>query len=304
MRRNLLLVVGIFGLWIILGIFLGIQLYLNDPTMGKTLPLGSAVEISVRRYLVYALLTFPVLAPCRRFPFSSDRWLVPLMAHALGAVAFALLYAAIRLLTGSAVNVGTMQPIPLSMENATKLFRSNLFEQFWMYTSIVTAALAFQYYREFRQRELRETELRRQMAEHELQVLKLQLHPHFLFNTLNGISTLMARDVKTAREMLVRLSELLRIALSHSADNEVPLKEELEFVKAYIELEQMRFGDRLAIRLEIESATLDARVPSMLIQPLVENAIQYGIAQLRSGGRLELATNRCDGKLRVRIVND
>jgi two-component system LytT family sensor kinase len=303
LRRMVLFVLGILGLWLLLGVFLGIQIYLNNPEMSRR-SLGAAVDLSLRRYLPYALLTFPILALCRRFPFTSDRWVAPLMAHGAGVVAFTVLYAPLRFLAGPPVNRETLAPVPLSFETVKILIRSNLFEQFWMYTSIVTAALAIQYYRQSRQRELREMELKRQMAEHELHVLKLQLHPHFLFNTLNGISTLMARDAKTAREMLVRLSELLRIALSHSADHEVSLREEIEFVKAYIELEQMRFGERLRARLDVDPATLDARVPNMLIQPLVENAIQYGIAQIRSGGVLDLVTDRNDGQLRIRIVND
>src|SRR4030095_140248 len=111
------------------------------------------------------------------------------------------------------------------------------------------------------------------MAEYELQVLKLQLHPHFLFNTLNGISTLMLRDTRTAREMLIRLSDLLRAALARSRENEVLLRDELEFVKAYIELEQMRFGERLRVNLGIDPRTLEARVPNILIQPLGEHGI-------------------------------
>ena len=299
-----LLVLAVLGIWLLLGSFLGIQVYLNGPATGRELSLASAVGMCVRRYLIYAFLTFPVLTLCRRFPFTSERWIVPLAVHGVGAVAFTVLYTAIRLITGSVVNAETLERVPSSLATARDLIRSSLFEQFWMYTSIVTAALAVQYYRQFRLRELRETELKRQMAEHELQVLKLQLHPHFLFNTLNGISTLMARDVKTAQEMLVRLSELLRVALSHSADNEVSLRDELEFVKAYLELEQMRFGERLKVQLDIDAATLVARVPNMLIQPLVENAIQYGIAEIRSGGNLELTTDFKDGKLRIQIVND
>lgn len=303
-RSRALFVTGVFGLWLLLGALLGFQVYLNGAEGGGGVSLSSAVGLCVRRYSIYALLTFPVLALCRRFPISSGRWAMPLLAHGLGAVGFSVLYAPLRLLLGPAVDRETLQPIPLSMEAVESLIRSNLFEQFWMYTSIVTAALAIQYYRQSRRRELREIELHRQMAEHELRVLKLQLHPHFLFNTLNGISTLMARDPRTAREMLLRLSELLRVALSHSAQHEVSLRAEIEFVKAYIDLQQMRFGERLRARFDIEADTLDARVPNMLIQPLVENAIQYGIARMRSGGSLELATHRENGKLHIRIVND
>jgi LytS/YehU family sensor histidine kinase len=173
-----------------------------------------------------------------------------------------------------------------------------------MYASMVAVIAAVQHYQTLRERELRESELRRQMAEYELQVLRLQLHPHFLFNTLNGIATLMLRDVPTAREMLIRLGELLRIALQRSRDDEVTLRDELEFVQAYLDLEQMRFGERLRVRQEIDPEALDVRVPSMLFQPLVENAIQHGILQLRAGGTLGLLVERWNGTLRIRIVND
>jgi len=303
-RSSFLLVLAVLGIWVFLGTLLGIQAYLNGSDGGTPLLLGTAISVSVRRYLVYAVLTFPGLWLCRRFPFTSQRWAVPLLAHAIGLLAFIVLYAAIRVLTLSAVNWSTLERVPSSVETAKIIMRSSLFEQFWMYWSMMTAILAIQHYRQLRQRERREAELKRQMAEYELQVLKLQLHPHFLFNTLNGIATLMSRDVKAAREMLVRLSELLRIALARSADNEVSLRDELAFVKAYLELEQMRFGERLIVQLEIEPATLDAQVPNMIIQPLVENAIQYGIALIRGGGTIMLETARQDGRLRIRVVND
>jgi len=216
-----------------------------------------------------------------------------------------VLYVILRFMMGPAVvNAVTMERQPVSWASGLNLFRSNLFEQFWMYTSLVTAILSIQHFQQLRRRELQEAELRRQMVEYELKVLKLQLHPHFIFNTLNGISALMLRDTPTAREMLLRLGDLLRVALARSQENEVLLRDELDFVTAYLELEQMRFGERLRVVLAIAPETLDARVPNMLIQPLVENAIQYGISQIRSGGSLELATRILDGKLRVRIVND
>lgn len=302
---SLRLVVLVLGIWILLGTFLGIQNYLNASPSGSSLTLAAALNRSIRRYLLYAVLTFPCLWLCRRYSFTSRRWLVPFLAHLVGVGSFMVLYAGLRLGIGPAlVNAETGASLPASWETAVDLIRSNLFEQFWMYSSIVTAILSIQHFQQLRRRELREAELRRLMAEYELQVLKLQLHPHFLFNTLNGIATLMLRDTQTAREMLLRLGDLLRIALARSRDNEVPLRDELEFVKAYMELEQMRFGERLRVSLGIASDTLEVLVPNMLIQPLVENAIQYGIAQTRSGGTLELTTGIRDGNLCVRIVND
>jgi len=104
--------------------------------------------------------------------------------------------------------------------------------------------------------------------------------------------------------MLLRLSDLLRIALSHSADNEASLREEIEFVKAYLDLEQMRFGERLSVRLSIDPGCLDLRVPYMILQPLVENAIRHGIAEIRAGGTLALEAASRDGRLQIRIIND
>jgi two-component system, LytTR family, sensor kinase len=295
----------VLGIWVFLGVLLGIQQYLNESPLGTSHSLSSALDRSIRRYLIYALLTFPCLWLCRRFSFTSRRWLVPLVAHSAGLGAFMLLYAAIRLGVGpGVVSAQTGEALPASLGTGIDLIRSSLFEQFWMYTSMVTAILSIQHYRQLRHRELREADLKRQMAEYELQVLKLQLYPHFLFNTLNGISTLMLRDTATAREMLVRLSDLLRVALARSRDNEVLLRDELEFVKAYLELEQMRFGERLRVSLGIDPRTLEARVPNMLIQPLVENAIQHGIAQLKSGGKLDLTSEIHDRRLLIRIVND
>src|SRR5262245_4167022 len=300
----LVFVIIVLAIWVLLGASLGLQIFLTAPASGHPPPLAESIDLCVRRYLVYAVLTFPALWLCRRFPFSPRRWVAPLLAHTVGLLVFIVLWSAIRMVVAPVIDQETMEAVPLSLGIAMALIRSNLFEQFWMYSSMMTAILAIQHYREFRQRERREADLRRQMAEYELQVLKLQLQPHFLFNTLNGIATLMARDVRAARDMLVRLSELLRIALSRSAYNEIPLREEMEFVKAYLDLEQMRFGERLAVRLEIDPATLDAQVPNMILQPLVENAIEHGIARLTRGGLIALSTDREDGRLHVRIVTD
>ena len=292
------------AVWIGLGTFMGLHLHWNGTAAGKEVDLWPGLALSVRRYLIYALLTFPILWLCRRFPPTSKRWVLPAAAHAAGLTLFVLLDVALRTLFGMAMDRTTLEPLPASLETARALVRSSLFQQFMMYASIATTALALQYRRESRRRELREADLRRQMAEYELQVLKLQLQPHFLFNAINGISTLMTRDTKTAREMLQRLSDLLRTALAHSGRNEIPLGEEMEFVLAYLEIERMRFGKRLKVEIHVDPASLDARIPNMIIQPLVENAIQHGIARMRAGGTLELAAECVEGRLRIMIGND
>ena len=292
------------GVWIALGVLLGTQSHVNSVLAGHPTPLAAAVGMAVERYLLYALLTFPVLWLCRRVPFTARRAATWMAAQALGLVGFTILYALLRTLLGLVRDVETLRPAPRTFATMATVVRATFFEQFWMYASIVSIVLVLESYRRDRRRERDEADLKSQVAEYRLQVLRLQLHPHFLFNAMNGIATLMQRDVPAAREMLLRLSDLLRVALAHSAENETALREEIEFVRAYLDLERMRFGDRLAVRLSIDPASLDARVPHMILQPLVENAIRHGIAAIRSGGALDLVTACRDGRLLIRIVND
>jgi two-component sensor histidine kinase len=305
----------VLAVWLLLGVLFGIQVYLNslpspDPSqkvlapVSRTLRLTDALGYAIRRYAIYAILTLPIVWLCRRFPIPSPKWLKSIAAHTIGFFGFSVAYTALRLLIYPPVQPGTFRRLAVTPELASNFFRSNLFDGFWMYCSIALVALVYQYQSELRKRELHASQMQRQMAEYELQILKLQLHPHFLFNTLNGISTLMTRDVRTARQMLLRLSELLRIALSHTSEKTISLREELEFVEAYLEIEQMRFGDRLKVEMDVSASTLDDPVPNMILQPLVENAIRHGVATERNGGKIEVRTSRIDGLLRITIGND
>ncbi|WP_193214324.1 sensor histidine kinase [Luteolibacter marinus] len=134
--------------------------------------------------------------------------------------------------------------------------------------------------------------------------LQAQLQPHFLFNTLNGIATLTRRDPEAAEEMIVSLSDLMRIALDGDRKPEIPLREELHFVDRYLEIQRMRFGDRLQVVRRIDPATLDFKVPALLIQPLVENAIQHGIEPSNRGGTVQIRTSVADGMLEIGIEDD
>jgi LytS/YehU family sensor histidine kinase len=170
-----------------------------------------------------------------------------------------------------------------------------------VYWVIVAVSHALEYYRGFQERELRTVELERRLAEARLEALQTQLNPHFLFNTLNAISALMHKDVEAADRMIVRLSELLRHALDTVGTQEVPLRQELAFLASYLEIEQTRFGDRLVVRQAIEPAALDAMVPSLVLQPLVENAIKHGIEPHAKPGVIELVARREGAKLRLEV---
>jgi sensor histidine kinase YesM len=180
-----------------------------------------------------------------------------------------------------------------------------------IYWTIVGAGYAFEYYRRYREQqfqaarlELRATQLETQLAQAQLQALKMQLHPHFLFNTLHAISALIDDDVKGARRMIARLSELLRLTLDNVGQQEVSLRQELEALERYLEIEQIRFQDRLTVRLAVAPETLDARVPNLVLQPIVENAIRHGIAPRSSAGNIEIRAERRDGMIELQVIDD
>jgi len=151
---------------------------------------------------------------------------------------------------------------------------------------------------------LETSQLETRLANARLDALKMQLHPHFLFNTLNSISVLMRDDANAANRMLVRLSELLRVALKSESSQEVSLKEELEFLRGYLEIEQMRFQDRLTVDFAVDKEALDAQVPNLILQPLVENAIRHGIAPLAEAGKIQISAKRENGFVELSVSDN
>lgn len=166
---------------------------------------------------------------------------------------------------------------------------------------IVLGAHALLYYDDFRAGQLEQSSLKIQLAEAQLRALKMQLHPHFLFNTLHSISSLILEDPAKANSMIARLGDFLRLTLENSEQQLVTLSEETEFLRCYLDIEQVRFGDRLTVAFEIEPQTLSCRVPHLILQPIVENAIQHAIAPRAIPGQINVAAKRLDGLLRLEI---
>lgn len=172
------------------------------------------------------------------------------------------------------------------------------------YWGVIVIEHALDYYRKLQDRELRASQLEAQLAQSQLQVLKMQLHPHFLFNTLNAISALIRESPDEADEMVSRLGDLLRMTLETAGLQEVPFKKELEFLKHYLDIEQTRFQDRLKVEMAIEPETLDGLVPSMILQPLVENSVRHGVAPRPEGGCIKIKAWRDDSLLRLEVEDD
>ena len=253
-------------------------------------------------------LTFPVVAAiAHRRPVDRQNWRRRVPAYlawiSVLSVVHLAAFCAIYWLVG-----GPRLPQLAPREQALALFHllfvSNLRTNLIIYGLLFIGVLAVNYYRNYLAEEQRAAELREQLAHAQLQALKMQLHPHFLFNTLNAISELIVKEPETAERMVIQLSDMLRLSLDTIGVEEVPLKQELDFVQRYLAIEQTRFRDRLAVRMEIAPETLDAPVPSMLLQPLVENAIRHGIAPLARGGSIAIAAQREGTSLHLQVSDD
>jgi len=172
------------------------------------------------------------------------------------------------------------------------------------YGAIIGLVHSVHFYRRFRERERSALVLESNLANARLSALRAQLHPHFLFNSLNAIAALLRRDPRLAEATLMSLSDLLRLALSQSERQEVSLREELNFVDRYLEIQQTRFGDKLRVEHNVPPETLDCLVPTLLLQPLIENAIRHGIEPAENGGLVRISANRLNGKLLMTVEDD
>ncbi len=227
-------------------------------------------------------------------------------AHAAGVLLFVLAHVLMQATARQAIRLALAEP-PASgawtawLYDVPRLYFLNFGWEMMTYWAVVGLSHALTYHRESQERAVAGAQLETRLAEAQLQALQRQLHPHFLFNTLHTISALMHRDVEAADAMIARLSDLLRLTLDRLGVQQVSLKEELEFLSKYLEIEQTRFQDRLTVHLDIQPETLDARVPNLLLQPLVENAIRHGIAPRTAAGRLVLRAAREGDTLVVEV---
>ena len=174
---------------------------------------------------------------------------------------------------------------------------------YW-YAMAIAMNIALKYYRESRERALRASQLETRLVEAQLKTLQQQLHPHFLFNTLHAISALMHKDVEAADRTLIRLSDLLRLTLERLGQQEVTLSDELDFLRKYLEIEGTRFADRLVVRYDVQPEAYDVLVPTLLLQPLVENAIKHGVARRSGAGHIDISARREHDKLVMEVRDD
>ena len=284
----------IVGCWTFLALLFTPQTYIAGLRSPTPPTWAQALFTSLTLFYVWAVLTPLVLWLGRRFPFERHT-LRNVLIHLLLCGPVALLHIwlvqNVNVLIRALSNPDQRRPHLWAM--LIGLGATNIM----VYWAVVAVSQAITYFRKYQEREFR-------LSQAELQNLRTQLHPHFLFNTLNAIAELVHSDPEVADRSIVRLSELLRFSLASEKTQEVTLKEEIAFLEKYVEIHKTLMRDRLNVRLSIDPQTLDAAVPNMILQPLVENAIKHGISPRPEGGNIEVHARRLDGKLHVEITDD
>jgi signal transduction histidine kinase len=261
-----------------------------DIEVGKIL-IGNLVY-----WYVPASLTPLMFRLAHRFRLDGPRLIRAFAVHAFAAGCYSIVHCA------SMIGIQTLlwesSGKPASVAWAPFIQRQYLLNLDWTlmtYSTIVALSYALHYSREAHARAIKEAQLETRLVEARLRTLEAELHPHFLFNTLHAISSLVHTNPDSADRMISRLSDLLRLTFDRSGSAGVSLQEELEFLQKYLEIEQTRFQDRLSVRFDIDPETLDAEVPRLLLQPLVENAIKHGVSPQPGEGLVQIASRR-DGK--------
>ncbi len=293
----------ILGLWTLLGLFSATQLYLYYGVVGKTVSWTQALSWTLPAWYVWAGLAPLVFRLGRRFPVERRSWRRALLVHLPASLLFALLHLILDVSiywSLSWLKGGSFRWLASLGFNFTVYFHWHVLT----YWALVSLAHALDYHRKYRDRELATSQLEAQLAQAQLQALRMQLHPHFLFNALQTIAELIHEDPLAAERTLVRLSDLLRLSLRSASAQEVSLQEELDFLERYLEIERARFQDRLTVELDVEAETLSCRVPNLILQPLVENAVRHGIAETGRAGRVRISSRRMDGMLQLKVIDN
>ena len=290
--RTLLAAVG----WTAVGVIFAL------PSLG-TNRWSEELRIYLAQFWAWGLLTPVIMTVDRRLPFSGKELGRRVAMHLGLSVVFTEIY--FYLFTAMRAAFGVAPWSSLRIANMTSV--SVLGWQIWcwlVYWIIAGALQAYGYYERYMGSELRLERLEHSFAEARLNSLRMQLDPHFLFNALNTISSHVERDPKLTRRMIEHLGDLLRLSLESKDKQEVPLSEELAFLEHYLAIQKIRFGNQLKINMQIAPEVRFASVPSLFIQPLVENAIRHGISRRAAGGTVTVQAAPVNGRLEIRVLDD
>ena len=291
--------------FLFMGIFIGgTSAYLYQ-VAGKNLSTIYLISKQVAFWFLWFLMYQPVFVLTHRINQTRFSKKLRLVLHILNGLITVFIHYIFCFLIWYYVVMPTFRdnyadPIPYFLVNIPDTMGLS----FIIYGAIVLARYVSNYYKKYKEEELKSIQTAEKLAQAELRALKMQLHPHFLFNTLHAISALMHKDIVIAEKMINRLSDLLRYSLKNTGQQLVSLRQELEFLELYLEIEKVRFQDRLKVDLHIDAGSLDAEVPHLILQPLVENALKHGIAPQAKGGMITITAQQVEETLLLKVYDN
>jgi sensor histidine kinase YesM len=294
-----------FLVWTLLGISFALSAYLNAVRENANVSFKRTLSGYLADFWLWGMLSPLIFKLSTRFELR-DRLPRNLLIHLAISVFFALV------VLSAASPLTWYLGYPNLLRNPTLfiLWRNNAFSIYYfhqgltIYWTTLVVAHALHYYKGLREEEARASKLSTQLAQAQLHALRMQIHPHFLFNTLNSIAALLHKDVETADRMIARLGDFLRSTLSRSEAQTITLDQELDFLKCYLDIERIRFQDRLTVNLQIDPETLKIPVPNLILQPIVENAVQHGIARQTDAGLITVRASKQQDRLVIEIEDN
>ena len=299
-RRRWIGIALIAGSWIFIGLVFTLQGYFTSLRSERPVKLVDSFYLQMTWAILWAFATPLVLLAASKLPIERNNWIRSTLLHIPLCLVLSVLVTALgRVIIW--LYFGYRAGRPLTFESVTNFVVANFSEGIGIYLLIAVSFYAFSFYRRFREGQLRTLQLEAQLSQAQLHALKMQLHPHFLFNTLHSISALLNKDPQASRRMITRLGDFLRLTLENSGAQEVTLQKEMEFLTCYLEIERVRFQDRLVTRTDLGEETLDAKVPNLILQPIVENAIRHAIAPRSTPGLIEIEAKQDGNKLRIQV---
>jgi signal transduction histidine kinase len=294
----------IFGVATLLGLSSTLQAYRLSTLMLKPadVALTDLLVLNLAYWYVPAILTRPIFRLAHRLRLTEPHWTVAVSVHAVAAIGYSIVHLACMLAVRGMLWPAAGKPVDFAWTTfAQRLYLNNFDWALMTYSTIVGVSYAVAYYRESQDRALKAAQLEARLMETRLRTLEAELHPHFLFNTLHAISTLVHSKPDAADRMISRLSDLLRLTFDRSGAPRITLQEEVEFLQKYLDIEQTRFQDRLEVEYHIDPEALDAEVPRLILQPLVENAIKHGLSPKPGRGLIRIAAARRDDRLLLEV---
>ncbi len=293
----------ILGGWGIYAFYMSVTSYVVNTRLGRPVTWAIAVASDFSYSAVWVLLTPLVLWLVRRYRFEKGGRYRVFGLHLTASILIALFHKGIHGIVFSFYRLvvdGQVFSWELQYRQTLSYFDYGI-QIYWI---ILLLDYVLDYYLRYRENELRASQLESQLANAQLNALKMQLQPHFLFNTLNAISVLIKKNPEVARNTVGRLSDLLRFTLENVSSQEVSLRVEMEYLDRYLNIEKTRFEDRLTVKTNIPADVLNAQVPTMILQPLVENAIKHGVTRRRGPAIVEIHALRNNGLLTLQVVDN